>query len=219
MLEGGEGVFHLRVRNPADHRVEVELRDVPGRGLAMEPWGERVGLEAGEERVYTLPFRAEALGEVDNQLSAFVGETPAAFPVKAKVAVLPLLVPERVSVVRLPFRVEGQGEALLLGFRPPEGAQYSPGSARLLGRPLEEPRVLPDGTLVWLLPFAREGTLTLTLLHAQALPPLPEPSLTLVRLDREMPLKATSASGTTKGPSPLWASARASSRSRRTGPS
>ena len=189
LLEGGQGVFRLRVRNPADHRVEVELRDIPGKGLGMDPWSERVALEAGEERVFTLPFRAEAVGELENGLSAFLGETPAAFPVKAKVAVLPVLVPERTSVVRLPFRVEGEGDALLLGFKPPEGAEYSPGSARLDGRPVEEPRVLPDGTLVWRLPFAREGLLTLTLLHTRALPPLPEPALTLLRLDRELPLK------------------------------
>ncbi|MGC8904600.1 hypothetical protein [Thermus sp.] len=188
VLEGAEGVFRLRVRNPADHPVEVELKDIPGQGLAMEPWSERVRLGPGEERSFTLAFRAEAVGEAANQLVAFLGETPAAFPAQAKVAVLPLLAPERLSVVRLPFRVEGQGDLLLLGFRLPQGAEYRPGSARLDGVPVEEPRLLGDA-LVFRLPFRPEGTLTLALLHRDPLPPLQAPSLTLVRLDRELPLQ------------------------------
>lgn len=143
LLEGGQGVFRLRVRNPADHRVEVELRDIPGKGLGMDPWSERVALEAGEERVFTLPFRAEAVGELENGLSAFLGETPAAFPVKAKVAVLPVLVPERTSVVRLPFRVEGKGTPFSSASSPRKGRSTARAPPGWTGGPWRSPGSFP----------------------------------------------------------------------------
>ncbi|GLV47168.1 hypothetical protein TJA_03420 [Thermus sp. LT1-2-5] len=189
VLEGSEAVFLLRVENPADHPVRLRLLDTPPKGLAMEGLDWEGELGPGEVRTFTLKAEGVPPGAHVNRASAFIGETPAAFPAEASVVGLPLLVPERLSEVRLPFRVEGEGEGLLLAFPVPEGAEYVPGSARLLegdkALPLEDP--LTDGkALYWRLPLLKEGEVRFTLRHERALPPLAEPGLTLVAGGREV---------------------------------
>ncbi|MEZ0347778.1 MAG: hypothetical protein ABWJ90_04620 [Thermus sp.] len=192
VLEGTEAVFLLRVENPADHPVRVRLLDTPPKGLAMKGLDWEGELGPGEVKAFTLKAEGVPPGAHVNRASAFLGDTPAAFPAEASVVALPLLTPERLSEVRLPFRVEGEGEGLLLAFPLPEGAEYVPGSARLQEGertlPLEDP--LTDGkALYWRLPLLKEGEVRFTLRHERALPPLAEPALTLLAGGREVYLK------------------------------
>lgn len=193
ILEGDEASFLLRVANAADHPVRVRLLDIPPKGLPMEGLDWEGVLQAGEVRTFALKAQRVPAGVHPNRASAFVGETPAAFPAEATLAALPLLVPERLSEVRLPFRVEGQGEELLLAFPMPQGAEYLPGSSRLAQGgervlPLPDP-LTHEGTLFWRLPFRQEGEVRFSLRHTQALPPLAEPALTLLVGGREVYLK------------------------------
>ena len=50
--------------------MEVELRDIPGKGLGMDPWSERVALEAGE---VALSGRAEELRANPRVVEAYLG--------------------------------------------------------------------------------------------------------------------------------------------------
>ncbi|WP_164835632.1 hypothetical protein [Thermus tenuipuniceus] len=192
ILEGSEATFLLTVKNPADHPVRVRLLDTPPQGLEQEAldWAGELG--PGEARTFPLKAKGVPVGAHRNRASAFVGETPAAFPAEAVLVALPLLVPERLSEVRLPFGVEGSGEGLLLAFTLPQGGEYVPGSARLVlqgnGLPLEDPLVY-EGRLYWRLPFYAAGEVRFTLRHQQALPPLAEPGLTLLAGGREVPLQ------------------------------
>ncbi|GAA5335265.1 MULTISPECIES: hypothetical protein [Thermus] len=192
VLEGTEATFLLRVENPADHPVRLRLLDTPSKGLPMEGLDVELTLAPGEARTFTLKAKEVPPGAHVNRASAFLGETPAAFPAEASVVALPLLIPERLSEVRLPFRVEGEGEGLLLAFSVPEGATYVPGSARLAEGdrllPLEDPLLL-EGRLLWRLPFRKEGEVRFSLRHERALPPLAEPSLTLLAGGREVYLQ------------------------------
>ncbi|WP_051946777.1 hypothetical protein [Thermus amyloliquefaciens] len=195
VLEGGEATFFLTVSNPADHAVRVRLLDTPAKGLPMEGLDMELPLEAGESRTFELPVKAVPTGVHLNRASAFLGETPAAFPAEASLAGLPLLVPERLSEVRLPYRVEApQGEGLLVALPLPEGATYVPGSAQLSGLPLEDPLVYSENgkeVLYWRLPFSQEGEVRLLLRHERALPPLGAPGLTLIAGGREVALQGT----------------------------
>ncbi|MEJ5336866.1 MAG: DUF11 domain-containing protein [Thermus sp.] len=194
ILEGGEGRFLLWVENPADHEVEVKLRDVPDPALGLLLEEKILRLAPGEVWKGEVPFRAPAPGRYRNTLQAQIGEALATFPAEAVVESLPLLVPERISTLSLRYQVEGPGGSLLLAHTPPEGSAYIPGSARLNGLPLEDPRRLEDGRLAWRLPFPggkAQGEVTYQVRHQRALPPLSEPQLTLVALDREIPLKGT----------------------------
>jgi hypothetical protein len=185
LLEGTDGSYLLRAENPADHPVRARLLFTPPRGVEVEGLDWEGTLEAGGVKEFALAAKALPAGGHTGRLSAFVGETPAAFPAEATLVALPLLVPERRSEVRLPFRVDGEGEGLLLAFRLPQGAEYVPGSARLDGAPLEDPRVLGD-RLFFRLPFQKAGEVRLTLRHREALPPLEAPSLTLLVGGREV---------------------------------
>ncbi|MFN4071628.1 MAG: hypothetical protein ACK4HT_08810, partial [Thermus caldifontis] len=193
VLEGTPALFLLTVTNPADHPVRIRLLDTPPKGLPMEGLDLELSLEAGESRTFELPVKAVPVGVHPNRASAFLGETPVAFPAEASLAGLPLLVPERQSEVRLPYRVEApQGEGLLLAFPLPEGATYVPGSARLAGLPLEDPLVYGEGgkeVLYWKLPFSKEGEVRFLLKHERALPQLGEPGLTLLAGGREVALQ------------------------------
>ncbi|MGQ9753318.1 MAG: DUF11 domain-containing protein, partial [Thermaceae bacterium] len=195
ILEGGRGVFRLKVGNPVDHPVEVQLLDIPdqelGASLHLEELPASIRLGPGEAWSGEISFTAPRPGRYRNALQAKLKDALAAFPMEAYVESLPILLPERVSTVRLRYEVEGPPGVLLLAHKPPEGGSYVPGSARKDGLPLEDPRVL-DGLLIWRLPFPggkAEGEVTYTLRHTRALPPLEEPRLTLVNLDRAIPLK------------------------------
>ena len=109
----------------------------------------------------------------------------------------PLLQPERLYTIKLPFAVQAkQGDALLIRHEELAGSRYLEGSSRLNGEPLADPKrfvTMIDGLqhsyLYWELPFAASGTLTYTLRHQDALADLPEPSLSLKVGSRELYLQ------------------------------
>jgi len=189
ILLGGEAVFTVRVKNPLDRPVKVKLVDAPEKGLGFEGFTKELDLGPGEVRVLTMKAQPDRVGELRNQASVYIGDTPAARPVQAVLKVLPPLVPHRASEVELPFKVRGQGEYLLIRHRPPEGARYVPGSSRLDGRLIADPLVDDEGRLYWKIPFQPEGTVTYRLAHEKPLPPLPEAELTLVSGDQAVPLQ------------------------------
>jgi len=186
VVEGEVARFEVTLTNPTDHEVPVRLLEAPAEGLGMKPATETLTLGPGASRTFTYEARPEKVGSLENRVSVFVGDTPAAPPARATLEVLPRLQARRVSEIKLPFTVEGAGDALLIAHRLPEGARYLPGSSRLDGRPIDEPRQSEDGRLIWKLPFAREGVLTYTVEHASALPQLPAPELTLLAGGREL---------------------------------
>jgi hypothetical protein len=88
----------------------------------------------------------------------------------------------RSSVVSLPFDAPAQAHEVVIAHVIPEGATFVPGSSRLDGQPVPDPRLGPSGTLYWTLPGHTDGTvlrgaLTYTLAHTGALAELPEPAL------------------------------------------
>ena len=185
---GNEVGFVVSVTNPTDHAVPVRLLDTPAKGLGMERATEEVTLEAGETRQFEYRAVPENTGSLTNKASAFVGDTPAAFPAKATVEVLPQIEPRRISEIKLNFDVEGTGDSLLLAHRPPEGSTYQPGSSRLDGKPIPEPKLDSTGRLIWQIPYEPQGVLSYTVEHRNALPELTEPDLTLVAGDHEVKL-------------------------------
>ncbi|WP_287416497.1 hypothetical protein [Oceanithermus sp.] len=188
LILGQTAEFTVTVTNPTDHALTVRLQEAPDAELGMEAASETLTLKPGERREQRYPARPTAAGRFANRASAYVDGAPAAFPAKAELDVRPEPTLRRVSEVRLPFRVEGRGDGLLVAHRPPEGARYRLGSSRLDGLPAAEPRRAEDGRLIWKLPFAHEGVLSYTLEHEDPLPELPEPALTLLAGDRELPL-------------------------------
>ena len=188
VLIGNEAVFTIKIENPTDHPVSVRLLDTPATGLGMQPVEDNIVLKAGEVRSLKYQAKPEAVGLLQNKASVFVSDTPAAYPAKAALKVLPPLKARRMSEVRLPFQVDGSGDALLVAHRPPEGSEYQVGSSRLDGKPIPDPRLADDGRLIWKIPFEREGEVTYSLAHDSALPKLPEPELTLLAGNRELPL-------------------------------
>jgi len=184
---GGTAVFTVAVSNPTDHALTVRLQEVPDTGLGMEAETKTIELAPGERRELSYPARPSATGRFKNQAFAYVNE--ASVSAEAMLLVRPQITARRVSEVRLSFQVEGQGDGLLIAHQPPEGARYRLGSSRLDGVPIDEPRQTEDGRLIWKLPFVSKGTLSYELEHQSALPPLPEPALTLLAGDHEVSIQ------------------------------
>ena len=84
---------------------------------------------------------------------------------------------QRSSTVSLPFDAPTQAQELVLAQALPEGATLVPGSTRLDGQPLSDPRRGPSGTLYWTFPAQGRGLLTYEVRHTAPLPALPEPAL------------------------------------------
>lgn len=192
VLVGGQGRFTIRLGNPTDHPLNLRLQESPAEGLRMTlPESLEFTLQPGEVRELELEAQAERVGPLDNQVTAFVGNTPASLPAKATLLALPILEPRRLSTVTLDFEVEGSApfERLLLTHLPPAQSTYEPGSARLDGRPLPGPRQDQKGRLFFELPYQRKGRLTYQLRHREALGPIPEPTLTAQVGDREVYLQ------------------------------
>jgi len=200
VVVGNPAVFIIRVGNPTDHPLSLRLLESPAEGLRMElPESLEFTLQPGEVRELELEAQAERVGPLDNQVTAFVGSTLASLPAKATLLALPVLEPYRLSTVTLDFSVENiaQYDRLLLTHLPPEGATYEPGSARLDGRPLSDPRIDGQGRLFFELPGARIehqapkaiSRLSYQLRHREALGPLAQPTLTLQVGDREVYLQ------------------------------
>ena len=188
VLVGGKAIFKVILSNPTDHPLSVRLLDTPAAGLGMQRVEEAVDLAAGESRAFEYKVRPEKTGLLKNEASAYIGDSPAAFPAKAALEVLPPLRPKRISRVKLPFQVYGAGDGLLIAHQPPAGAVYQPGSSRLDGKPIPEPRVTKDGRLIWKVLYQKKGVLSYTAEHEKALPMLGQPDLTLLAGDRELPL-------------------------------
>ena len=189
---GGDARFWIRVRNPLPRSIRVRLRDLPDPGLGLEPNEREVVLAPHQER--TLRFLATPVrsGLLKNRAEAYVGEVLAARPAEAELLVAPPRLEGRVSEVRVTFAVkEGKGEGLLIRHAPPSGARYRRGSSRLDGRPIDDPRRDEEGRLYWRVPFASRGVLRYVLEHEDPLDPLPQPELTLLLADREIPLQGS----------------------------
>jgi len=189
ILLGDEVTYTIKVENPLPREVAVKLLDLPVQGLGIERYEQEVSVPAGGEYSFRRKAKPIQLGKLKNQASVYLGGVPAAMPAKALVEVLPPLRAFRTSTVELPFKVEAQGDALLIRHAPPEAARYRVGSSRLDGKPIPDPRVDREGRLYWKLPFTPEGVLSYELEHEHALPKLPEPELTLLIDDRDVPIK------------------------------
>ncbi len=188
VLVGEEAVFKVTLSNPTDHALSVRLLDTPAAGLGMQQVEEVVELAASELRTFEYTAKPDKTGSLENKVSAYVNGSPAAFPAKASLEVLPPLQPRRISEIKLPFQVDGAGGGLLIAHQPPAGAAYQPGSSRLDGKPIPEPRVSKEGRLIWKIPYQKQGVLTYAVEHEKALPMLGQPDLTLLAGDRELPL-------------------------------
>jgi len=188
ILLGGEAEFLVTVSNPTDHAVSIRLLDTPAKGLGMQAAEEKVELGAGESRQFTYQVKPVGVGSLVNKVSAFISDTPAAFPAKATLKVLPQISSRRISEIKLSFDVKGAGDALLIAHKIPEGATYQPGSSRLDGKPIAEPHIGPDGRLIWKIPYVSHGVLQYAVEHSKALPELDDPELTLIIGDRDLQL-------------------------------
>ncbi|GIW37428.1 MAG: hypothetical protein KatS3mg073_1573 [Meiothermus sp.] len=211
VLVGSPVTFTLRVGNPTDHPVTLELQESPDEGLKMQlPDSLRFTLGAGEVRELRLEAEAGRVGLLENQVTALVNGVPASFPSKAVLTALPLLEPLRLSTIHLDFNVQGSitGERLLLTHLPPEQAAYEPGSARLDGKPIPDPRIDEAGRLFFELPYQAQGIFSYQLRHREGLGPIAEPTLTLRLADREVYLQGRQSYASFEKARPLQAQSR-----------
>jgi len=184
---GGEAEFVLRVHNPTDHPLRLELQEAPDPNLNLQlPSDLGLELAPGEGRELRLKAQPQKVGGLENQVTALVNGVPASGTAKAVLRVLPVLEPVRISTVRLEFSLQGSGQRLLLTHQPPAGAQYEPGSARLDGQPFPDPRLDDQGRLYFELPYQPRGVLSYQLRHRDRLPELEPSTLTLQVGDREV---------------------------------
>lgn len=189
VVAGGQATFKARLRNPLARPLTLTLRENPAAGLGLAASALQLTLGPGEAQELTFPAQPDQPGTLENQVSVWLGTTPAALPATASLRVRPVLEPIRLSTIELPFSQGGQGERLLITQRPPGGATYEPGSSRLDGLPLPDPKVDAEGRLYWELPAQPSGTLSYTLRHRDAIGELEEPTLTLKSGEREVFLK------------------------------
>jgi hypothetical protein len=192
VVVGSPATFTIRLGNPTDRPLRVDLQESPDEGLKMQlPDDLSFNLQPGEVKELRLEAQAGKVGALNNQVTAFVNGVPASFPTTATLLVLPVLEPVRLSTVHLEFEVKRaiSGERLLLTHLPPEKAVFEPGTARLEGRPLPDPRLDGAGRLFFELPYQAQGLLTYQLRHREALGPMAEPTLTLRVGDREVYLQ------------------------------
>ncbi|WP_276958241.1 hypothetical protein [Allomeiothermus silvanus] len=189
IVAGGQATFKARLRNPLARPLTLTLRENPAAGLGLAASARELTLGPGEAQELTFPAQPDQLGTLENQVSVWLGTTPAALPATASLRVKPVLEPIRLSTIELPFSQGGQGERLLITQRLPGGATYEPGSSRLDGLPLPDPKVDAEGRLYWELPAQPSGTLSYTLRHRDTIGELEEPTLTLKSGEREVFLK------------------------------
>ncbi|GEM83579.1 hypothetical protein [Meiothermus hypogaeus] len=211
VLVGSPVTFTLRVGNPTDHPVTLELQESPDEGLKMQlPNSLRFTLGAGEVRELRLEAEAGRVGLLENQVTTLVNGVTASFPAKAILTALPLMEPLRLSTIHLDFNVQSTitGERLLLTHLPPNPAAYEPGSARLDGKPIPDPRIDEAGRLFFELPYQTQGVFSYQLRHREGLGPIAEPTLTLRLADREVYLQGQQSYASFEKARPLQAQSR-----------
>lgn len=184
---GNPAEFVLKLSNPLNRPIELDLREVPDPNLGMELPGLNFKLEANETRELRLPAKPTQIGDLENQAVLLVGETIASARASATLKVLPLLEPRRISTITLDFKVvKGQGDRLLLTHSLPKDSSYELGSARLNNNPIPDPKVDAEGRLYFELPFQGSGVVTYQVTHREVLGPLEKSTLTLRSGDREI---------------------------------
>jgi len=187
---GDQARFTIRLKNPLGRGVRVQLEDLPDPGLGLKTLNQVIELGPYEERVISIPVKPTRVGTLRNVAKVYVGKTPAAPAAEAFLVVEEPPRMARFSEVHIDFSVDyPEGDALLIRHAPPPGAVYRLGSSRLDGKPISDPRRDDEGRLYWKLPFREEGTLSYVLDHEGPIGPLPEPELTLLVADKEIPLQ------------------------------
>lgn len=191
---GDEVVVRLTVKNTSDQAVPFTLKDQPGAGLeALEGTQFSGTLTAGEERELTYKARVTGSSAAQVSLNAQLDSPacPAPQTVGGSVNVAPRPAPAalRQSTITLPFDAPRQTQTLTIAHAVPAGATFVPGSSKLDGQPVADPKRSPSGMLYWVIPAptgnrteegaALRGTLTYDLNHVQALGTLPTPGLSV----------------------------------------
>jgi hypothetical protein len=210
MVLGNPAEFIVKLTNPLPRPIKLALREAPDPGLKLElPEDLSLELEAGQTRELRFASRPIKLGELVNQVTAFVGDTPASERARAMLKVLPVLQAQRLSTITLDFKVlQGQGDRLLITHLPPQGSQYQFGTARLDGSPIGEPRIGSDGRLYFELPYKPWGQISYELRHRDALGKLEASTLTLRSGEREVFMQGTVSFGALTEAKPIAQKAR-----------
>ena len=178
----------LRVKNTAGQAAAFTLSDrVPPQLQALDPVEFSGTLAAGETRELTYRARVAQPGTADLlatlnsegcQVPQVVGGQFTVSETAPEVAPAPDV--QRSSQVSLPFDAP-PAQSLVIAHRVPDGATYVPGSSRLNGQPVPDPKVGPSGTLYWTVPgntkADQHGNLTYALDHEGALGALGTPGL------------------------------------------
>jgi len=190
---GEQTTFVLRVQNPTDHRLTIQVKDVPASGLGLSESERSFDLAPGEWGEWRMDAAPDKTGKFVNKATPYVNGVPAGPGDFAEVAVRENapLAEKRRSQIFLPFQLDGVAsdcEGLLIAHRPPEGSSYVPGSSRLNGEPLADPRVAADGRLIWSVPPQKEGVISYWVAHQGPLPQLAPPALTAYSATSERPI-------------------------------
>lgn len=198
---GDEITVRLTLKNTADQAVPFILTDTPGSGLeALDPTEFSGELQAGQTK--TLSYRARVVQPGTATLKAELlaegcaAVQTAAGQVTAQAESTPEPTPEtptapqvsRLSTITLPFDAPRQARELVIAHALPAGADFVPGSSKLDGQPIADPKRGSSGTLYWVLaePGSSPGTasgaairgqITYDLTHPAALDALPKPAL------------------------------------------
>lgn len=181
---GQEGTVRVLLTNRGTAPTTYHLQE-EGSGLELLDSATFEGeLAAGETRELSYRVRAsetEDAGQVSGRLTS--GTCPVTQESTAQVSVQTPPAPiKRSSEVLLPFTAPVQAQSLIVSHRVPAGAAYQPGSARLNGAALPDPRVGGSGLLYWEVPVTASGQtyvgqLSYSLEHEAPLPELAPASL------------------------------------------
>lgn len=146
VVAGGQATFKARLRNPLARPLTLTLRENPAAGLGLAASALQLTLGPGEAQELIFPAQPDQPGTLENQVSVWLGTTPAALPATASLRVKPVLEPIRLSTIELPFSQGGQGERLLITQRPRAGRPTNRARAAWTGSPSPTPRwTLRDG--------------------------------------------------------------------------
>lgn len=189
---GDEVQIALTIKNTAAQEMPFSLTDTPGEGLeALSSTFFAGRLSAGESRTLTYRARVTRAGTLNLSAQLVNPSCPAPQTVSGTLNAAPVPQPKaapqamRLSTVTLPFDAPTQAQDLIVAHALPDGASFVPGSSRLNGQAVADPKRGPSGALYWVIPQAGgRGVLSYDLTHAGALGELPAPAL-LARLKGE----------------------------------